>query len=185
MKGDSEMSRFFIINYWKLKFNNYIKKCQTKQKHIMETLRIISFIAMVIIEMIMIVVITLNNRNLKGQNAFKLALSLLGMSIMAFFFAYKYFILDASWNGLIAFMFMITMLLTYFINEYEVSKYNTMAYTESKLAFKILTWIGVVSIIINIIATAPRNPYWVSVGIFFIEKGIIIYKIKHYLIFLI
>lgn len=136
----------------------------------METIRIISFIAMIIIEISMMIIITVNNRNLQGQNAFKLALSLLCMFIMAFFFAYKYFILDNGWNGLISFMFMITMLITYFINEYEVNKYNIMAYNKSKKAFKITTWIGIISILINIITTAPRNPYWVSVGIFFYWK---------------
>ena len=125
----------------------------------METLRIISFIAMVILEAIMMIIISIKNKNLKGQNAFKLALSLLGMLIMFLFFAYEYFNLDNEWNGIVAFMFMITMLLTYFINEYEVSKYNITAYNESKRAFKIIAWISIVAIIINIITTAPKNPY--------------------------
>ena len=114
---------------------------------------------MVILEVTMLIIITVKNKNLQGQNAFKLALSLLGMLIMAFFFAYKYFSLDAGWNGLISFMFIITMLFTYFINEYEVSKYNVTVYNESKHAFKIIAWIGIVVIIINIITTAPRPPY--------------------------
>ena len=127
----------------------------------METLRIISFIMMVILEVTMMIIITIKNKNLKGQNAFKLALSLLGMLIMAFFFVFKYFSLDNGWNGLLAFMFIITMLLTYFINEYEVSKYNITGYNESKHAFKIIAWASVVAIVINIITTAPKSPYWV------------------------
>ncbi|MBO4516400.1 hypothetical protein J5751_03035 [bacterium] len=125
----------------------------------MESIKVISFIVMVILEVTMLIIITVKNKNLQGQNAFKLALSLLGMLIMAFFFAYKYFSLDAGWNGLISFMFIITMLFTYFINEYEVSKYNVTVYNESKHAFKIIAWIGIVVIIINIITTAPRPPY--------------------------
>lgn len=128
----------------------------------METLRIISFIAMVILEVAMMIIISIKNKDLQGQNAFKLALSLLGMLIMAFFFVFKYFSLDNGWNGLVAFMFMITMLLTYFINEYEVSKYNITAYNESKHAFKIIAWVSIVAIIINIITTAPKSPYWVQ-----------------------
>lgn len=140
----------------------------------METLRIISFIAMVILEAIMMIIISIKNKNLKGQNAFKLALSLLGMLIMFLFFAYEYFNLDNEWNGIVAFMFMITMLLTYFINEYEVSKYNITAYNESKRAFKIIAWISIVAIIINIIMTAPKNPYWVSRDFFY-------WKLIHYI----
>lgn len=135
----------------------------------METLRIISFIAMVILEAIMMIIISIKNKNLKGQNAFKLALSLLGMLIMFLFFAYEYFNLDNEWNGIVAFMFMISMLLTYFINEYEVSKYNITAYNESKRAFKIIAWISIVAIIINIITTAPKNPYWVSRDFFLLK----------------
>ena len=140
----------------------------------MEALRIISFIAMVILEAIMMIIISIKNKNLQGQNAFKLALSLLGILIMSIFFAYMYFDLDNEWDGLVAFMFIITMLLTYLINEYEVSEYNITAYNESKRAFKIIAWVSIVAIIINIITTAPKSPYWVSRDFFY-------WKLIHYI----
>ena len=142
----------------------------------METLKLLSFIVMVVLEVSMIVIITVKNKSIQGQNAFKLAMSLLGVLVLTIFSTYKYFDLDGGWNGLLSFMFVIVMILTYAIYEYEVRIFNVDAYNDSKRAFRIIKWISIVTIIINIITTMPKgSPYWISVGIFFY------WKIIHYM----
>ena len=141
----------------------------------METLRVLTFVAMVILEAIMMIIIAFKNRNIQGENAFKLALSLLGMLIMSTFFAYKYFALGEGWSSLVGFGFMIVMGFTYFINEFEVAKYNAKAYNESRHAFKIIAWISAIVNIAQIIAVMPKgNPYWVSGDFFY-------WKLNHYI----
>ena len=126
----------------------------------METLKLLSFIVMVVLEVSMIVIITVKNKSIQGQNAFKLAMSLLGVLVLTIFSTYKYFDLDGGWNGLLSFMFVIVMILTYAIYEYEVRIFNVDAYNDSNRAFRIFKWISIVTIIINLITTMPKgSPY--------------------------
>lgn len=135
----------------------------------MEILRITTFIAMVILEAIMMIIIAIKNRNLKGQEVFKIALSLLGVLILSSFLAFKYLTLE-GWSDIIGFSFVCVMLLTYLINRNVVSKFNETAYNETRSTFRAIAWISVVAIVLQIIAVMPKGyPHWLS-GDFFLLK---------------
>lgn len=137
----------------------------------METLKLVSFIAMVFLELLAIIVIAIKNKNLQGKNALLLGLLLTAISSVAFLLSYYYIKANPLWDGLISFSFICVMLATYGVYEYQVQKYNKEVYNESKKFMIHLAITSIVAIILNIIAVMPKgNPCWVSVGIFFIEN---------------
>lgn len=127
----------------------------------MNTLKVICFLALVILELLAIVVIFQKNKALKGENALKLGLSLVVLFTATALLTFFYFKVGPGWDGMISFFFMCIMILTYAVNESRVKSYNEDAYNESKKVMNCIKWISIVMIILSIITTAPRSPYWV------------------------
>lgn len=140
----------------------------------METLKLLSFAAMVFLELMAIVVISFKNRNFKGNYSLGLKLLITIFFTASIVLTYFFFKSNPTWNTLISFFFIFLMVFTYSLNEVYVAECNNQAYEESKKIMKPLIWLSIVSIVTHIIATIYTTPYWISRDFFY-------WKLIHYI----